>query len=159
MNPFLLTLLRENLGWILALSIVIVVSVTIFITKTEIGIKALNKNFDGLRKEFKSLREKVDKMYMKIVSAAPVNSSSPLSLTEVGQSVSENLRARDMAARHIKKLKADTGDSEPSPFEIQTKSMNFATEKLMELVSPDEKALLENEAFQRGGGTLKQCWR
>ncbi len=108
------------------------------------NIKTLDKNYEGLK-------ETLDKIYTKIMSGSTITNSGPMSLTELGQEISGNVNAKVLANKYIKTLKeGSTSNDNLSAFVIQTESIDFATNELMDNFSSEEKSLVQNEAFQQG---------
>jgi len=155
-NPLLLSLIKENLGGIIALIFVSAIFGAWYLSKW----KSKLDDLEPARTGFPALSEKVDHMAVQLndiwkkLMGSPnevLNSNSLINLNPLGQKISEKIGVKTIAASHIQKLKEHRANmDEPSAYELQTESMDFAINHLISLLSKEEKVLLENEAFEQG---------
>ena len=75
------------------------------------------------------------------------NTSSPISLTEIGQSIAENVNARNLAKKYAAKL--ITPDMK-NAYDIQEACLQFSKHDLPDMLNDDEKDVIKTEAFDRG---------
>ncbi len=77
-----------------------------------------------------------------------VETASPIALTDYGRSLSELVKARNMASEYIKEVESSLGDA--NEYQIQEACADFAENKLLNKLKPDDRAFLEMIAYQEG---------
>lgn len=146
----------ENFGVVVASAFVLVIIITVWVTKVNTDRNDF-KNFMGeVKEQLQTINDrlwdisgditllKADVSILKTQQKI-TQTNSPISLTELGQKVSEEIDAREFAKEEAKRL-IDQIPSK-SPYTVQ----EFAFDYIKKLEPQDELLLkLENSAFNNG---------
>ena len=85
-----------------------------FKSSIEKKIEGLEQKFEGrfdkINEKFDKIDERFDKIYFHLVSNSTVSRTSPLSLTELGRQVSEEINGKNWAKRQAERLGAQVLD-------------------------------------------------
>jgi len=127
MNPLLLSFIKENFGSIFVAVVLCSVAGAYWLEAWRTSVNLKLNDLEPARAGFTSLSEKVDHVVLRVdeiwqllIKGVVLKSSSPLSLSEVGEEISKNTNAKALAKKHIEKLKKeDVGDGKLNAFEIQ----------------------------------------
>ena len=77
-----------------------------------------------------------------------VNPESPLTLTKKGAKIARKMGAKNMVQKYCEQVELN---EDPSPFNIQRATQFFTMDKFMTIVTPEEKQMIENVAYEDGG--------
>ena len=109
-----------------------------------VWIGSVNSDRKNFREFMTHVRKRIDDIFDRLPNPL-TNSSSPLSLTEMGREISVEIDARQWAARNLHDAKKATANK--SPYETQQDCFDRAK---MENLSGEEKRKVEDAAFNRG---------
>jgi len=97
------------------------------------------------------LETKIDLIYQNTAPQPVVTRASPLSLTELGQEIVENIGAQEILKKYIKKLMEEIEDSSAkNAYDIQIESMRIAKDKMIRFLNEEELNTIKQEAFSHG---------
>ena len=163
MNPDLILLIKENLwdilgfiGGVLAF-IGLLIAGTFKVTKWHTSVNKDLKDLEpartlwgGLSEKVNGMSDRINQIWGHLNNLSSVRSNSPISLTPLGEEISDKINAKQLAEKYFKNVVPDSNSRKLNAFQIQTISMDFAKSRLIPLLSREEKNLVEIEAFQRG---------
>ena len=148
---------------ILIFAVYLTIKITSWKKDIEHGQKDLGKDQKGVTQSIEKLeqaltsfmieiREDVKKIF-RLVPPAPVETDSPLRLSNLGEEIAEEIKIKDWIAEYEKKLH-DTAQGK-NPYEIQELCFTYARERLPGELKrrgepEDIEELMKMSAFQHG---------
>lgn len=109
------------------------------------------KSLEDMRDTVIRLDTKVELIYKNTIPMKLVQSQSPISLTDLGKTISEKIQVEKILGRNLSQLSSAVDAKGPkNAYDIQMASMQVAKEKMLSLLNESELALIKQEAFQRG---------
>ena len=103
------------------------------------------KFMDEVRDDLREIRADIKKIFERL-GPAVVAGSSPLSLTSLGEQVSQQLGAKDWINEIVPNLLNEVRGK--SPFEVQQFSLDFMKEEFQP--NREQKEMLQNAAYEHG---------
>ncbi len=106
---------------------------------------------EGLAERVVTVGTKVDLIYQIVNPNRVVSSMSPISLTEIGKQIVENIKANVILQKYIQKLAQEVELENPkNAYDIQLASMKVAKERMITFLTEEELAIIKQEAYNRG---------
>lgn len=106
---------------------------------------------EGLAEKVVVMGTKVDLIYQIVNPNRPVAAMSPISLTDKGKQIAENIKANTVLQKYVAKLSPEIDAENPkNAYDIQIAAMKIAKEKMLTLLNEEELTMIKQEAYNRG---------
>lgn len=127
--------------------IFLVAGVTAFVVRTNIRLKHLEEAVFRIEKTLTKLSD----IFMQRFGEPVAGSSSPITLTDYGKDISNQVDAKSISDIYVDLIKADAAGK--NPYEIQEICFDYAKTKMLEHLKenhPDKYNVVVNYAYQSG---------
>lgn len=112
--------------------------------------KRLSK-IDDISNRLIKVETKIDLIYQNTNAHSTIRSNSPISLTDVGKKISEDIKADEILKKYLDKLENDALLQQcNSAYDIQKNSIDLAKNKLIAYLNEDELLKVKNQAYNYG---------
>jgi hypothetical protein len=156
---FNLLITQLNSSVFILLALLVLFTVGVWITASRLG-SWTEKNFHrdeeikklGSMRDFMiELKTKVGLIYENTNPRKIAETHSPISLTPLGEKISNKIEATEIFERLVLQLKEKVSLENPkNAYDIQTISMKIAKETMLELLNEKELIVIKDEAFSEG---------
>lgn len=109
------------------------------------------ENIEGLARDVVSLTTKVDLIYQFVNPHSPVKAASPIALTDSGKDIATKIGADQIIVNHAEAFSGEIEKMSPkTAYDIQQSSMEFAKNRMINMLSEEDLIKVKQEAFNRG---------
>lgn len=109
------------------------------------------EKIEGLSEKVIELKTKIDLIYQYTNPHPMVKSMSPISLTELGKKVAEEIKANQIFSKYVSKLVQEAESKKPTnAYDIQQVSLEVSKNFLTTLFTDEELNIVKQQAFKRG---------
>ncbi len=116
--------------------------------------KDLDGHIGGMKETLASIKATTDLLYQAHLST--IQSHSPVSLTDIGKTISDDLHIDEKITKHWNRIAAAIEERNPSnPYDIQTVSMDIARDCFDVIFSEAERNEIKSYAYEKGKNLLE----
>ena len=106
---------------------------------------------DSISDRLIKVETKIDLIYQHTNKNSPIMSNSPISLTNIGETISKDINAGEILKKYLQKLENDSILLNcNSAYDIQKNSMELAKNKLIKYLNEEELLKVKNQAYNYG---------
>ena len=113
-----------------------------------------DNSIDVIKEDIHSIKARVDIIYNRHLDTVKAHSS--ISITEIGKEISSANKLENLVTKYWEKISEKIKEKNPSnPYDIQTVSMNLASEIFEDIFEDEEKTVIKKYAFDSGRNLLE----